>query len=126
MGLVQPAEEMASGARSSSPCYLLQGRLSRKQNHASRSSIPWEDKGQHLPRRGSEREQGEPSAARRGGSGTGCTGRLRCLCPWTFSRPHWMKPWVMRSDLVADPALSTRLEWRPPEGPSNLNYPSDS
>lgn len=60
------------------------------------------------------------------GSGAGCTERLRGLCPWTFSRPDWMKPWVMRSDLVADPALSTRLVWRPPEGPSNLNYPSDS
>lgn len=43
-----------------------------------------------------------------------------------FSRPDWKKPWAVWSDLMADPALSRRLDWRPPQGPSHLKYPSIS
>lgn len=32
------------------------------------------------------------------------------LCPWRFSRPGWRKSWATWSDLIADPALSIRLD----------------
>lgn len=41
-----------------------------------------------------------------------------------FSKPNWTKPWATRSELRAGPALSRRLDLRPPEVPSNVNFPT--
>lgn len=57
------------------------------------------------------------------GSGPGCSKRM-CHPPvWRFSKPNWTKPWATRSELRAGPALSRRLDLRPPEVPSNVNFP---
>lgn len=38
-------------------------------------------------------------------SGAGCPERLRRLCHWRFPSPDFLKPWVTRVDLRADPFL---------------------
>lgn len=53
-------------------------------------------------------------------SGAACPGRLCKLHHWIFSSPSWIRSWVTRCDLRANPALR-RLEKRPPEIHSNPN-----
>jgi len=45
-----------------------------------------------------------------------------------FSREVWIKPWVTWSNLVVYPALSGRVDWRPPWAPfwPELSYDSVS
>ena len=38
-------------------------------------------------------------------------------------KPNWIKPWAIWSDLRINPAVSKRLDERPPEVPSHLCYP---
>lgn len=44
--------------------------------------------------------------------------------PGRFSRPNWIKCQATWSDPIAHPAVSRRLDYRPPELPSSLNYPA--
>jgi len=49
--------------------------------------------------------------------------RTEGLCrihPLRFSKPIWIHPQAMWSELIAEPAFSRRLEQGPPEVPSNL------
>ena len=101
-------------------CQCLTGKVSRRQSQVLHSGGRTRDNGQIetwavltgykekplLP-------QGQPS------SRAGCPGRLSGHHPWRFSRPNWIKPWATWSDPIASPALSRRLDWRPPEVPSN-------
>lgn len=44
---------------------------------------------------------------------------------WSFSRSNWTKRWATWFHLRAAPALTRRMDKKPPEVPSRLNYPMD-
>lgn len=52
-----------------------------------------------------------------------CPGRPSSLHPQRLSRPDRVRPWSPWPDPAADFALSTRLDWRPPEVPPSLPCP---
>lgn len=49
------------------------------------------------------------------GNGADCMERLCHPHPCRLSKPDWSKPWAAWSDLRSGPALSRKLDWKPPE-----------
>lgn len=54
--------------------------------------------------------------------GTGCPETLSSHHLGRFLRHRCVTCWETQADFTADPALSRRLGWRSPEGPSNLSH----
>lgn len=63
------------------------------------------------------------AAARKSPSSSGKGWDTNSLHPWRFLRPAWSKPWLTWSDLVADPGLGRKLDWKSPDVPSSPNEP---
>lgn len=72
--------------------------------------------------KGKKQTNKKHSAWGQSGSGTGFPDKLFYLHPWKFSTLNWIKPWAAKHDLTDDHGLSKRLNKRPPEVSSSLNY----